>query len=86
MVVLVVLHDGDLESRAHGHQQMPVQLESSEYHTRRQKCLLVAVILAALPKRGVDLRAQLIENVVLKRRFPGQCMTDGLLIGNVFSK
>src|ERR1022692_623093 len=67
VIVLVVVRGGDLESPTESHQQMTVQLESSEYEAWRQKCLLEASILAAAPKRGVDLqfRPQLVHNVVL---------------------
>src|ERR1022692_1649793 len=84
VVVLVVVRGGDLEARAHRHQQMTMQLESSEYQARREKCLLFAVIVAVLPKRGVDLefRPQLLRDVILKRRVPGQRMADGVFMAD----
>src|ERR1022692_2697718 len=84
VVVLAVVRGGDLEARADGHQQMPMQLESPQYQTRCQKCLLLAVQGAVVPRSRVylEFRPQLLQNVVLKCCVPGQRMAYGVFMAD----
>src|SRR5260370_42207918 len=56
VVIVVVMRRGDLEASAERQRQAAMDLESPEYESRRQERLLLAVLLSALPKRGIDLQ------------------------------